>query len=251
MKDRQFVNALARGLELLKCFNLNDQYVGVSELARRTGIPKPTVSRLAGTLSKLGYLEYSDSLGKYSLGIGVLALGHAKIANLDVRSAARPLMEELAEYSQISVSIGMRHELSMIYVDTVRSSAPISLQRGIGARLPIGTTSIGRAYICGASDEERNEIFEGLQAKNKEDWVKIRDGIREALEDYAKYGFCISIGDWVSDIWAVGVPYKSPDGKLLSFNCGGPAFMLKEERLRNDIGPRLLEMVNKIKTIYK
>jgi DNA-binding IclR family transcriptional regulator len=190
-------------------------------------------------------------LGKYSLGIGVLALGHAKIANLDVRSAARPLMEELAEYSQISVSIGMRHELSMIYVDTVRSSAPISLQRGIGARLPIGTTSIGRAYICGASDEERNEIFEGLQAKNKEDWVKIRDGIREALEDYAKYGFCISIGDWMSDIWAVGVPYKSPDGKLLSFNCGGPAFMLKEERLRNDIGPRLLEMVNKIKTIYK
>ena len=74
-KDRQFVNALARGLELLRCFQPGDTELGNAELARRTGMPKPTVSRLTYTLTKLGYLAFSESRGTYRLAAGVLALG--------------------------------------------------------------------------------------------------------------------------------------------------------------------------------
>src|SRR5689334_4536435 len=74
-KDRQFVNALARGLELLRCFRPGEVYLTNTELARRTGMPKPTISRLSYTLTKLGYLSYSAEQGKYQLGSGVLALG--------------------------------------------------------------------------------------------------------------------------------------------------------------------------------
>lgn len=126
-KDRQFVTALARGLELLRCFSPGERHLGVTELARRTGIPKPSVSRLAGTLAKLGYLNFSESLGKYSLGSGVLSLGYAMLSNMDIRQIAKPYMQELAEYSRASVSIGIRDRLSMVYVETIRSSAPIAL----------------------------------------------------------------------------------------------------------------------------
>jgi DNA-binding IclR family transcriptional regulator len=246
IRDRQFVNALARGLDLLRCFDSGDRYMGITELARRTGIPKPTVSRLAGTLNKLGYLNFSSVLGKYSLGTAVLALGHAKLSTIDIRSIARPLMEELAEYSRISVSLGMRDRLDMVYVETVRSSAPISLQRGIGARLSMATTSMGRAYIAGTTEEERNEILENIRASYKNEWPKIKAGIEQGISDYAEYGFCISLGEWTKEIWAVGVPYKNAEGELLAFNCGGPAFMLKKEQLKKDIGPRLVEMVKQL-----
>ena len=118
-KDRQFVNALARGLELLRCFGPGDVYLTNAELAKRSSLPKPTVSRLTHTLTTLGYLNYSESLGKYQLGAGVLALGYRMLSTMDLRKLARPLMEELAEYAQASVSLGARDRLSMVYVETV------------------------------------------------------------------------------------------------------------------------------------
>src|SRR3546814_1982324 len=70
------------------------------------------------TLKKLGYLDYSEAMGKDMLASGVLGLGYSMLANLDVRNLARPAMQELAEYSRVSVAIGVRDRLGMIYVET-------------------------------------------------------------------------------------------------------------------------------------
>lgn len=244
--DRQFVTALARGLELLRCFGQGERYVGVTELARRTGLPKPTVSRLVATLTKLGYLTLSPSLGKYSLGPGVLSLGYVMLSNLDMRTAALPLMRDLAEHSKASVSIGIRDRLSMVYVETVRSSAPIALQRGIGARLPLSTTSMGRAYLAALPEHDRTFLMDQIRLHDEENWAFIKANIEQGCRDLAQKGFCISMGDWDKNIVAVGVPFRNHDGELMAFNCGGPAFLLTRKTLEDDIGPRLVDLVNRI-----
>lgn len=242
-KDRQFVTALARGLELLRCFDPKERYLGITELARRTGIPKPTVSRLAGTLVKLGYLDYSESQGKYRLGAGVLSLGYSILSNIDVRQMARPVMQELAEYSQASVSIGVRDRLSMVYVETIRSSAPIILQRAIGTRLPLATTAMGRAYLAGLPVDEQNFLMDQIRMRNEQEWPRVKAGIEQGFRDYADHGFCISMSDWEKGTCGVGVPFRGPDSAMMAFNCGGPAFMLSREKLESDIGPRLVNLV--------
>src|SRR5918997_2052925 len=63
-KDRKFVTALARGLEVLRAFTPTEGLLGNGEIAERTGLPKPTVSRLTYTLTKLGYLAHVERLGK-------------------------------------------------------------------------------------------------------------------------------------------------------------------------------------------
>ncbi|WP_019143078.1 IclR family transcriptional regulator [Noviherbaspirillum massiliense] len=245
-KDRQFVTALARGLELLRCFRPKERYLGITELARRSGIPKPSVSRLAGTLAKLGYLDFSPELGKYRLGAAVLSLGYSMLSNLDVREVAKPLMQELAEHSQASVSIGMRDRLSMVYVESVRSSSPIILQRGIGTRLPIETTAMGRAYLAGLPEEERNFLVDQIRLRAGDQWPQVKAGIEQGLRDYAERGFCISMSDWDKGTSGVGVPFSAPEGGMMAFNCGGPAFMLTRELLENDIGPRLVSLVKRV-----
>ena len=96
-KDRKFVTALARGLDVLRAFEPRDNLLGNQEIARRTGLPKPTVTRLTYTLTKLGYLSYNKELERYQLGMGVLALGYATLANFGIRQIARPYMQDLAE----------------------------------------------------------------------------------------------------------------------------------------------------------
>ncbi|HCL4331653.1 TPA: helix-turn-helix domain-containing protein, partial [Pseudomonas aeruginosa] len=105
LKDRQFVTALARGLELLRCFTPRESLLGNQELAKKTGLPKPTVSRLTHTLTRLGYLRHLPHSGKYQLEVGVMSFGYAMLSNLSIRALARPLMEEMAGYAKAAVAM--------------------------------------------------------------------------------------------------------------------------------------------------
>jgi DNA-binding IclR family transcriptional regulator len=245
--DRQFVNALARGLEILRCFQPGKAYLTNADLARETGFPKPTVSRLTHTLCQLGYLEYSLPMGKYLLASGVLGLGYSMLANLDVRNLARPAMQELAEYSRVSVAIGVRDRLGMIYVETCRSSARVTLRLDVGSRIPIATTSMGKALICGMPQNERDAILDEIRQADSENWPRIKVDLEKAFRDYDRLGFCIALGEWQPEIRAVGVPLTGVRGeKQMAFNCGGPAYLLAHDKLETDLGPRLADLVRNV-----
>ncbi len=62
--DRKFVVALARGLDVLRCFRARDGFLTNQEIAERTGLPKPTVTRLTYTLCQLGYLQQNPQTRK-------------------------------------------------------------------------------------------------------------------------------------------------------------------------------------------
>jgi len=247
-KDRQFVTALARGLEVLRCFKPRDRHLGNQDIAERTGLPKPTVSRLTYTLTRMGYLYHDEKLGKYQLGTGVLSLGFSLLTNMDVLKIARPLMQELANYSHTVVSVATRDRLGMIYLDGRHSTdATVSLRREPGTRMPIATTAMGRAMLCGLPVSEREKLMENIRHKDPANWPKHKAGIEQALRDYRERGFCLSIGDWRSDVNAVGVPMLPIAGsRLLTFNCAAPSFVLRQHMLEDDIGPRLVNLVRTI-----
>lgn len=247
-EDRHFVTALARGLELLSCFRSGEKMLGNQELADRAKLPKSTVSRLTYTLTKLGYLEYIEELGKYRLGTASLALGSAMLSRLDIRQYARPYMQELADFSNATVSLGMRDRLSMIYVENCRSQAALTLRLDVGARIPIALTAMGRAYLAEASTSERNEILERVRDFDEQKWPSIHDGIMRSLEEYQSLGCCTSFGDWQKDVNAIAVAFKPANGtSIFSINCGGPLFNLSPEFLLNEVKPRLLELVDRLR----
>jgi DNA-binding IclR family transcriptional regulator len=247
VKDRQFVTALARGLEILRCFRPGEAYLANTELAKRTGMPKPTISRLTHTLTKLGYLNFSADQGRYQLGAGVLALGYTLLASLDVRKLARPAMQELAEYAQCSVALGIREGLGMVYVEACRGSTAVTLRRDAGSRIPLGTTAMGKAYLCGLPPNERNLLMDQIRLDDKANWPKIKADIEQGFKDYQDLGFCLSSGFWDAKISAVGVPFIETDSaRSMAFNCGGPSFLLPRDVLINDLGPRLVQMVRNV-----
>lgn len=148
-KDRQIVTALARGLSVLRCFRQGDRFLGNQEIAERAGLPKATVSRLTHTLTVLGYLNHSKRFNQYSLGAAVLSLGHSMRGNLDILKSARPLMQELADHAEASVSLAARDGLHMVYLENcVASANMITLRIDVGARTRIANTAMGRALLC-------------------------------------------------------------------------------------------------------
>ncbi|HHJ1394403.1 IclR family transcriptional regulator [Pseudomonas aeruginosa] len=246
LKDRQFVTALARGLELLRCFTPRESLLGNQELAKKTGLPKPTVSRLTHTLTRLGYLRHLPHSGKYQLEVGVMSFGYAMLSNLSIRALARPLMEEMAGYAKAAVAMAARDRLSMVYLDVVHGEANLTMRRQVGSHLSLHRSAIGRACLAAMSEDEREFILGHIRKRHPEDWPEVRKGLERAFRDYADYGFCLSLGEWQRDVNAVGVALHHESHGLLAFNCGGPSFHLKREKLEDDIGPRLLHMVHNI-----
>src|SRR6202795_4109335 len=244
--DRSFVVALSRGLDVLRAFHPNDGLLGNQEIAARTNLPKPTVSRLTYTLTKLGYLTPVPRFEKYQLAPSAMALGYAALANLGVRHLSEPFREEVMRETGGAVAVGGRDRTSMIYFGQSRGMT-LGVQLDVGSRVPIATTAMGRAYIWALPAEERAALLRELREHYGSRWPRMRDGIERAGETVAKFGFAISAGEWHDDIHAVGVALRLNDGTgPYAFNCGAPAFRFTEERLRDDIGPRLVAMVRNI-----
>jgi DNA-binding IclR family transcriptional regulator len=245
--DRQFATTLARGLEVLRCFTPLEPMLGNKEISVRTGLPKPTVSRLTYTLTKLGYLRHNMRLGKYQLGSAVLSIGYPLLASMSVRQIARPFMKDLAEYCSGAVSMGIRDRMSMVYVESCRSGSGIATLPDIGTAVPIAQSVIGRAFIASCTPPEREAVLNQMKVKEPEMHRRNRPQIDKAMEDIRGRGFCVSIGELLRDIHAVGVPMRrTVDGEVVAFNCAVPAFMLKKGQLEEDIGPRLVAMVRNI-----
>ncbi len=248
-KDRKYVTALARGLEVLSCFHAGDRFLGNNQIAERTGLPKSTVTRLTFTLTEKGYLLYSTNQNKYRLGTAVLNLSYSLLGQMDVRRIARPLMQALAEHTQAAINLGVRDGLNMVYIDTNRNASTYSVQLDVGAQISIATTSMGRAYLSALPEQERLTLLEEIRQQNEETWPQVKQGLDQALVDYQEKGFCSSIGDWRKEVHAVAVPLVPEDGsETMVFSCSGASFQLRPEVIEDDIAPRLLNLVGNVRT---
>lgn len=240
-RDPQYVVALERGFDILRAFGESDADLSNTEIVERTGLSKPTVSRLTNTLTRLGYLNYAERTGTYSLAAGLIALAAPLLSTLSIRERARPLMRELAEKSGASVAIAAPAGAMMTYVEHVPGSGALVLKFSFGSQMPMERTAMGRAYLAALDADAFTRTMSTLRS---EDVLsrKIERGITAAKEDVRRNGFCISLGDWRPEIHAVAVPLTFPGAGPLALNCGAPAFVLDETSMRERIGPRLVEI---------
>jgi DNA-binding IclR family transcriptional regulator len=246
--DRQFASTLARGLEVLRCFTPEQPLLGNRDIADRTGLSKPTVSRFTYTLSQLGYLQPDRDTGRYRLGNAVLTIAYPLLANIPLRQVVRFPMRRLAEKLGGSVSMGLRDRLDIVYVETARSRSP-QAQRwsDIGMSHPIIATANGRAYLAGCYPAERDTLLNEIRVKMPEAWKKFGAGALQAIEEWRRLGFCYSYGEYRADVCTVGVPYRhDPRGELAVFNCVLGSHAVKKGQLQAEIGPQLVEMVASI-----
>ena len=121
------------------------------------------------------------------------------------------------------------------------------LRLGLGSRIPIANTAMGRALLAGLPETEREWLLGYMKRQEGKGWPKVRAAIERAVADVAERGFTLALGEWERDINAVGVPLMAPDGSgAFAFNCGAPSFQFTRERLESEIGPRLVNLARNV-----
>ncbi|APG46994.1 IclR family transcriptional regulator [Phaeobacter porticola] len=242
-KDRNFVTALARGLDVLRAFRRNELELTNTDLAMRTGLPKPTISRLTYTLCQLGYLVQDSQSGNYRLGAGVLRLGYGVLAGMDISERASQILRDLrnGENSYITSALGEAHHSDVIYIAVHRSREDVSLAAHVGMRLPLFFSAVGRAVLAGMSPDQRAESLRIADVLDPDRAQARQDSLGRAQEEYSARGFCTGYGDWRRDVNGIAVPVVSLNGmRVYGLNVGGPAFHVSPEALEKTYADQLI-----------
>lgn len=248
--DRGFVNAVAKAFEVLRCFDGYHVRLGNQEIARRTGLPKSTVSRLTYTLTRIGYLAYLPDDLKYKLGEGAAALSSGILRGMDFRVAVRPLMQELADGIPAVCGMTIRDRADMVYIEHAVGHRAAAVNSALGARIPIGETASGRAYAAALPPAEREQFLADLEQQDREQWQLLVRALPAALETYAQGGYALTLGEHIDHIHGIAAPLWSPaHATWFVFAIGGLASVLTEERLHREIGPRLVGMLDKVRDL--
>lgn len=247
--DRQFVTALARGLEVLRCFTPATPELGTTEIARLTGMPQPTVWRLCHTLLQLGYLMSVPGRQTLRPGVPLLGLGYAALASQPISELALPDMQAMAIRHEGAVSLGARDGLSMIYLQRCQGSSIVFAELQVGSRVPLATSATGWAYLAALPKSDRAALFAELKASLGAQWPAIERSLQKALGAYEKTGYVVNRGVLHRRINSVAVPLRSADGSiLLSLSSGGIVDIFTPDRLA-EVGKELKALATKLQPL--
>lgn len=180
---------ISRVSEVLRAFQGSDRVLGVSEIARRTGIPKASVSRIVSEMVETGLLERQHD--HIRLGLRLFELGQQAARPIDLRKLALPSMNELLNATGQTVHLAVLEGHEVVYVQILRSRNTPPLPSRVGGRLPAYATGVGKALLAFATSNVVEEVLAGpltaIGPKTITDPVRLRAELEQIREHRVAY----------------------------------------------------------------
>jgi len=140
-------NAVARVSAVLDCFGVNAERLGVCEIARRSGLPKSTSSRMVADMVRYGLLERHDD-GSIGLGARLFELGQHASWKRALRDVTLPLMADLRAATRQTVHLAVMDGAEVVYVEIIRGAEGPAMPSRVGGRLPAYASAVGKAMLA-------------------------------------------------------------------------------------------------------
>jgi IclR family transcriptional regulator, acetate operon repressor len=224
--DGSAVRSVSRAVSILELL-ADEGELGVTELGRRLGVHKATASRLVSTLGDHGLVERNPATEKVRLGLGLMYLAGAAVAGVDLVQHARPILEELAERTQETVTLGVLDRDQVVYVDQVAGSRAIVAVNWVGRRTPLHASASGKVLLAGLAGADRERLLSGSFEPRTDRTILDRDVLRRQLTEVLAKGFAQTIEELEEGLNAVAAPVRRGDGEIVAaLSVSGPAFRL-------------------------
>jgi DNA-binding IclR family transcriptional regulator len=150
---RSTIQSVDRAARILKVLASGPRRLGVSEIADRLDLTRPTVHGLLQTLQAHGFVEQDRHSDKYQLGAGLLQLGNSYLDLNELRSRSLVHSERLAARADAAVRVGVMHGASVVIVHHVfRPDSTLQILE-VGAELPVHASALGKAMLAYAPQE--------------------------------------------------------------------------------------------------
>jgi IclR family pca regulon transcriptional regulator len=241
-----FVESLARGLDVLRAFDETHRALSLAEVATATGLARPTARRLLLTLQELGFVRSLD--GAFELTPKVITLGTSYVASLGLWDVARPHLEALVRQTGESSSMAQLDGSDIVYVARVSVPKIIALRVDIGTLFPAPQTSQGKVLLAALPAEELDRVLKipsrsGLPRYNG----KTRAALDEELTGVRARGWALADEELAPGVRSVAVPVRDGTGAVrAAMNVTVHAAETSTDRLLDVHLPKLLRAASDV-----
>ena len=240
-----FVEALARGLDVLACFDGSRPAMTLSEVASAAGLARPTARRLLLTLEELGFVRSAD--GVFRLTPKVLSLGTAYVSGLGLWDIARPHLEDLVGRTGESSSMAQLDGSDIVYVARVAVPKLIALRVEIGTRFPAVQTSQGKVLLAALAPDRLAAVLAEPSRSGLPATARLHDDLESELVQVRARGWALADEELAPGVRSVAVPVRDADGTVrAAANVTVHAAETSTERLLHDHLPLLLRAAGEI-----
>jgi IclR family pca regulon transcriptional regulator len=212
---RDYVTALARGLDVMRAFAGQDEQLTLSDIAKHVKLPRATVRRSLLTLEALGYVQENGKF--FRLAAKVLTLAQAYLSSNLLPRLARSVVERVSTQLAESCSVSILHETEVIYVARSTNKRLAALIGDVGSRRPAYCTSMGRVLLAHLPESELDAYFRSVELKPLTAYtVTDENEIRKLLITIRKQDFCLSDQQTELDLRTIAVPLRNNAGQVVA-----------------------------------
>jgi DNA-binding IclR family transcriptional regulator len=220
------VAAVQRAIAIMDELAAAHTELGTNEIARRTGINVSTVSRILATLADGGLVGHVPSTGRYRIGTGIVRLAGA--VELDIRSLARPHLEELARHLGETATLSVPGEHEAFTLDFAQSPLNVRSVAEVGRASVAHATAVGKVFLAYGGSPPRGPL-QAYTARTIVDPAVLGAELA-AIRDS---GWAQATGEREEDLNAVAVPVLARDGKLAAIlGVQAPAIRFSPQAMR-------------------
>jgi DNA-binding IclR family transcriptional regulator len=190
--------------------------VNIAGLCRATGFPRSTTHRIVAALMAEGMLTEERRTGELTLGPRLISLGYRSWDSSDLRQLAAESIAALRNATGETVHLAVRSGAEMVYIDKLESPRVVRMTSRIGTRVPMHSSSVGKAYLAALPRAERDAALAGLELiRRTPHTITDRATLAAEIERTAERGYSIDGEETELDISCFGCAIVDGSAKIL------------------------------------
>lgn len=205
-----------KALSILQLYNVDRQWLGVTDISTALFLNKTTVHHLLGSLIASGLIEQSEETRRYRLGLGVVKLAGIKLAQLDLVKVATPTIKALMQETGETVVLSVLYEWQTLYLAKVDSPHPVRVASYVGGRGPLHCSADGKVLLAFQSEAVRDEYLSRPLHPYTENTIVNPGRMKRELQQVRKRGYAIDSQEYISHLTAIAAAVRAGSGDVVA-----------------------------------
>ncbi|WP_308465114.1 IclR family transcriptional regulator [Rathayibacter soli] len=225
-------SVLLNAIVVLRSFSMSEPELGVSEIARRVGLHKSTVSRILSTLRAANLVERDAETRRFRLGLGVIALAGPLLADLNVRRISYPLLRDLSERTGETSALMLWNGTETVCVEQVGSRHFVKHTTPLGTRYNEAVSASVQVFLAMEGAERvRTLLGGGFVSHRLLDDADIERYL-STLRQVITTGYAVNYGETSLEEVGVSAPVSDHRGTITAaVLISAPRFRVSEGQL--------------------
>ncbi len=230
MTDDPKVKSLAKAMQVLECFSTQAPELGISDIARMTGMQKSSVHNILSTFAQIGYVGKNEQTNRYHLGLALLRYSYIITNHMGLHKLLLPYLKRIANEIGETCYLGIMDHGSVLYIESCVSEAHVPTRNILGERAPLYCTGLGKALLAYAP--EALEFLDAPYAPFTANTLCDRAALEAEMQRTRERGYAIDDMEHEFGIKCVALPVFNHVGQpVCAVSVSGPSLRFSSARI--------------------